>query len=130
MDNGYPRKIIVFCAKLSKEKVEFIQAYPRQSTEFFFDGLIKSFDFFGGIPKRIIFDNLKPAVKEVLQGSERVLQDEFLRFKSFYCFEAEFCGPEASSVAGSFAGYQVPSQTKVKRTTGTGQVGKNKILML
>lgn len=100
MDNGYPRKIIVFCAKLSKEKVEFIQAYPRQSTEFFFDGLIKSFDFFGGIPERIIFDNLKPAVKEVLQGSERVLQDEFLRFKSFYCFEAEFCGPGKGNEKG------------------------------
>ena len=100
MDNGYPRKIIVFCAKLSKEKVEFIQAYPRQSTEFFFDGLMKSFDFFGGIPKKIIFDNLKPAVKEVLQGSERVLQDEFLRFKSFYCFEAEFCGPGKGNEKG------------------------------
>lgn len=100
MDNGYPRKIIVFCAKLSKEKAEFIQAYPRQSTEFFFDGLMKSFDFFGGIPKKIIFDNLKPAVKEILKGKERILQDEFLRFKSFYCFEAEFCGPGKGNEKG------------------------------
>lgn len=100
MDRGYPRKIIVFCAKLSKEKGEFIQSYPRQSTEFFFDGLIKSFDFFGGIPKKIIFDNLKPAVKEVLEGSERILQDEFLRFKSFYCFKAEFCGPGKGNEKG------------------------------
>ena len=66
MDNGYPRKIIVFSAK----------------------------------PERIIFDNLKPAVKEVLQGSERVLQDEFLRFKSFYCFQAEFCGPGKGNEKG------------------------------
>lgn len=78
MDRGYPRKIMVFCAKLSGEKVEFIQSYPRQSTEFFFDGLIKAFDFFGGIPKKIIFDNLKPAVKEVLKGSERILRMNFL----------------------------------------------------
>lgn len=69
MDGGYPRKIIVFCAKLSSEKTEFIQAYPRQSTEFFFDGLIRSFGFYGGVPRKIIFDNLKPAVKEVLEGS-------------------------------------------------------------
>lgn len=100
MDRGYPRKIIVFCAKLANEKTEFIQAYPRQSTEFFFDGLIKSFDFFGGVPKKIMFDNLKPAVKEVLEGSERVLQEEFLRFKSFYCFEAEFCGPGKGNEKG------------------------------
>ena len=100
MDGGYPRKVIAFCAKLSSEKAEFVQAYPRQSTEFFFDGLIKAFDFYGGIPRKIIFDNLKPAVKEVLEGSERVLQDEFLRFKSFYCFEAEFCGPGKGNEKG------------------------------
>lgn len=34
MDRGYTRKIIVFFAKLSNEKAEFIQSYPRQSTEF------------------------------------------------------------------------------------------------
>lgn len=100
MDEGYPRKVMVFCAKLSKEKVEFVQAYPRQSTEIFFDGLIRAFDFYGGIPRKIIFDNLKPAVKEVLSGSERILQDEFLRFKSFYCFEAEFCGPGKGNEKG------------------------------
>lgn len=100
MEKGYPRKIIVFCAKLSNEKAEFIQSYPRQSTEFFFDGLIRSFDFFGGVPQKIIFDNLKPAVKEVLEGSERILQDEFLKFKSFYCFEAEFCGPGKGNEKG------------------------------
>lgn len=45
MDRGCPRKIIVFCSKLAGEKVEFIQAYPCQSAEFFFDGLIRSSDF-------------------------------------------------------------------------------------
>ena len=100
IDNGYPRKIIAFCSKLSKEKGEFVQAYPRESREFLFEGLIKSFDFFGGTPSKIIFDNLTPAVKEVLKGSERILQDEFLRFKSFYCFEAEFCGPGKGNEKG------------------------------
>lgn len=99
-DRNYTRKIMVFCAKLSGEKIEFIQAYPRQSTEFFLDGLIKTFEFLGAIPRKIIFDNLKPAVKEVLEGSERVLQDEFLKFKSFYCFEAEFCGPGKGNEKG------------------------------
>lgn len=99
-DGNYPRKIMVFCAKLSGEKVEFIQAYPRQSTEFFLDGLIKTFEFLGAIPRKIIFDNLKPAVKEVLEGSQRILQDEFLKFKSFYCFEAEFCGPGKGNEKG------------------------------
>lgn len=100
MEKGVPRKVHVFCAKLSSEKAEFIQAYPRQSTEFFFDGLNKSFDFFGGVPKKIIFDNLKQAVKEVREGTERILQEEFLKFKAFYAFEAEFCGPGKGNEKG------------------------------
>ena len=100
IDNGYPRKIMAFCAKLSKEKCEFVQAYPRESREFLFEGLIKSFDFFGGTPNKIIFDNLTPAVKDILKGSERILRDEFLRFKSVYCFEAEFCGPGKGNKKG------------------------------
>ena len=48
---------MAFCAKLSSEKVEFVQAYPHQSTEFFFDGLIRAFDFYGGIPS--VFGNMK-----------------------------------------------------------------------
>jgi len=100
MDKTVPRKIYAFCAKLSSEKAEFVHAYPRQSTEFFFDGLNKAFEFFGGVPKKIIFDNLKPAVKEVRKGKERVLQDEFLKFKSFYAFDAEFCGPGKGNEKG------------------------------
>ncbi|MBS4536988.1 transposase [Clostridium sp. D2Q-11] len=76
-DNGIPRKVQVFCAKLSSEKAEFIHAYPRQSSEFFFDGLNKAVVFFGGIPRKFIFDNLTQTVKEVEKGNDRILQDEF-----------------------------------------------------
>ena len=100
MQDKMPRKIHVFCAKLCYSKVEFVKAYPGESTEFFFDGLTSAFDFFGGVPKKIIFDNLKPAVKEVLTGRERILQEEFVKFQSFYCFESEFCGPAKGNEKG------------------------------
>ena len=100
MQKGLPRKMYAFCAKLCYSKVEFVKTYPQQKTEFFFDGLVSSFAFFGGVPKKIIFDNLKPAVKKVLKEQERVLQEEFLKFKSFYCFDAEFCGPGKGNEKG------------------------------
>jgi len=98
--NGMPVKNYIFCAKLCNAKGEFVKAYPRQQTEFFFDGLTSAFKFFGGIPKKIIFDNLKPAVKKVLKEQDRVLQDEFLKFQSFYCFESIFCGPGKGNEKG------------------------------
>ncbi|HZK26521.1 MAG TPA: IS21 family transposase [Thermoclostridium sp.] len=98
--NNMPRKIYVFCAKLCYSKVEFVIAYPYQRTEYFFDGLNAAFAFFGGVPRKIIFDNLKPAVKQILEGANRELQEEFLKFKSFYCFEAIFCAPGKGNEKG------------------------------
>ena len=100
MHNKMPRKVYAFCAKLCYSKPEFVKIYPYQRTEYFFDGLNSAFAFFGGVPRRIIFDNLKPAVKEILEGPERKLQEEFLKFKSFYCFDAVFCGPGKGNEKG------------------------------
>lgn len=91
VDQGVPRKMFFFCCKLAWSKVEFVQLYPRCSTEYFFEGLSEAFIFYGGIPRHIVFDNLTPAVKQILPGEERVLQDSFLRFQSYHCFEARFC---------------------------------------
>jgi len=100
MQKGLPKKLHVFCAKLCYSKVEFVKAYPAESTEFFFDGLVSTFSFLKHVPKKIIFDNLKPAVKKVLTGKERILQEAFLKFQSFYCFESEFCGPGKGNEKG------------------------------
>ncbi|QNO13736.1 IS21 family transposase [Alkalicella caledoniensis] len=100
MDNGIPKVIQVFCAKLTTSKSEFIKSYPRQSTEFFFDGLNSAFIFYGGIPKRIVFDNLKQAVKEIKTEKERILQERFLRFSAYYAFEAIFCNPSRGNEKG------------------------------
>ena len=50
--------------------------------------------------KNIIFDNLKPAVKKILKENQRELQTEFLKFKSYYCFEAIFCAPGKGNEKG------------------------------
>ena len=39
-------------------------------------------------------------MKEVLTGRERILQEEFVKFQSFYCFESEFCGPAKGNEKG------------------------------
>lgn len=101
MDRGMPRKIYAFCSKLCRAKAEFVKTYPGESTEFFFDGLVSAFEFYGGVPTLIIFDNLTPAVDEVLEGEERKLQPDFLKFKAFYCFDAAFCGKAKGNEKGT-----------------------------
>lgn len=97
---GKKAKVIVFCAKLKCSKCEFITAFPKQSTEYFLEGLNRAFQFFGGIPRKIVFDNLKQAVKEIKPNGERVLQDAFLKFKAYYGFDAVFCNPASGHEKG------------------------------
>jgi hypothetical protein len=69
----------------------FIQAFPRECTETFLEGHRRAFEFFGGVPRRISYDNSAIAVMEVLRGRERKLTKEFLRLQSHYLFQEHFC---------------------------------------
>lgn len=97
---GKKTKVIAFCAKLKSSKCEFVVGFPKQSTEYFLEGLNRAFQFFGGIPRKIVFDNLKQAVKEIKPDGERVLQDAFLKFKAYYSFNAVFCNPASGHEKG------------------------------
>src|SRR5438105_2818475 len=69
----------------------FVHAFPRECTEAFLEGHVRAFAFFGGVPRRISYDNLKIAVAEVTGGRDRKLTDAFLRLKSHNLFESHFC---------------------------------------
>ena len=69
----------------------FVQAFPRECTETFLEGHRRAFEFFGGVPARISYDNSAIAVIEVRSGRERKLTQEFLRLQSHYLFQEHFC---------------------------------------
>ena len=80
--NGIETKVALFVMTLPYSGAIFIQAFPRECTETFLEGHRQAFEFFGGVPRRISYDNLAIAVIEVLQGRERKLTKEFLRLQS------------------------------------------------
>ena len=88
---GEPTKVALFVMTLPYSGAIFVQAYPRECTETFLEGHRQAFEFFGGVPRRISYDNSAIAVIEVLSGRERKLTKEFLRLKSHYLFEHHFC---------------------------------------
>jgi hypothetical protein len=69
----------------------FVHAFPKECTETFMEGHRRAFEEFGGVPRRISFDNSAIAVIEVLNGRERKLTREFLRLQSHYLFTEHFC---------------------------------------
>jgi len=58
--------------------------------EVFIDGHVRAFQYFGGVPGRIRYDNLKPAVVRVLKGRNRKESERFVILRSHYGFDAFF----------------------------------------
>ena len=59
-----------------------------------------AFDFFGGIPNRLAYDNTKCAVIRIGRGRERKLNTKFLELRSHYLFESRFCNPGRGNEKG------------------------------
>lgn len=89
--NGEEQKVYLFCMRLCFSTVCFVYAYLRMNLESFLDGHRRAFSFFGGVPLRAAYDNLKTAVIHVGRGRERTLNETFCIMKSHYLFETRFC---------------------------------------
>jgi len=83
----------LFCLRLGYSKQPFVTALPTQAQEAFFEGHVRGFQFLGGVPREIVYDNLKAAVKRILEGHNREEQAAFIAFRSHYLFESRFCTP-------------------------------------
>ncbi len=56
---GVVQTIKVAHFRLSYSRQMFVAAYPRETQEMVFDAHNRAFAFFGGVPQRLIYDNLK-----------------------------------------------------------------------
>ena len=94
----------LFLMWLGYSSATFMKAYPAQTQEIFFDGHASAFDFFGGVPHQVWYDNLKVAVLKILKGRNRQEQEAFVSLRSHYLFEAHFCNPAAGWEKGGVEG--------------------------
>ncbi|NIM55140.1 MAG: IS21 family transposase, partial [Pseudomonas stutzeri] len=83
----------LFVMRLCYSRRLFVMAFPSQKQEAFFEGHVKAFHHFQGVPHRISYDNLKAAVQRILEGRNRQEQEAFIVFRSHYLFESHYCTP-------------------------------------
>ncbi len=89
--NGETTKAAFFVITLPYSDAIFCQVFPKECTETFQEGHCRAFEFFGGVPRRISYDNSKIAVSKIVGGRGREATREFLRLESHYLFEHHFC---------------------------------------
>ncbi|HUR52596.1 MAG TPA: IS21 family transposase [Gemmataceae bacterium] len=88
---GAPTQVAVFVMSLPYSDAVYCQAFPRECTEVFLEGHVRAFGFFGGVPRRIAYDNTKTAVAKIVGSRDRVLTREFARLMSHFLFASHFC---------------------------------------
>jgi len=79
--------------RLAHSRQCFLVAYPRETQEMVFAAHDRAFAFFGGVPKRMIYDNPKTLVEAILSGKERRFNRRFLALANHYLFEPVACTP-------------------------------------
>ncbi|MGH8880403.1 MAG: IS21 family transposase, partial [Stackebrandtia sp.] len=86
-------KCWMFVLRLSCSGRAFHTAFGTQAQEAFLEGHVAAFAHLGGVPGRIRYDNLKPAVVRVLRGRDRAESERFIALRSHYGFDSFFCIP-------------------------------------
>ncbi|MFD0278544.1 IS21 family transposase [Kitasatospora sp. NPDC127111] len=91
---GQRRKCVLFTLRLSYSGKAVHRVYATASQEAFLEGHLEAFTVLSGVPSvHIRYDNLKPAVKQVLFGRSRLESARWASFKSWYQFSAFYCAP-------------------------------------
>lgn len=86
------RKAWKLVVRLMASGRDFAWLYDRCDQVSFLDGHVRAFGSFGGVPRRMVYDNLTAAVKRRV-GLRVELSDRFRALASHYLFEPCFCRP-------------------------------------
>jgi len=79
----------------------FAQICRSETKECLCEALQRIFEFIGGVPIRMLFDNMSSAVVHIEDHGERKLTEMFMRFAMHYRFKAEFCNPGSPNEKGN-----------------------------
>lgn len=87
---------------LGYSRLLWVRYFPRKSTAALYEGLESAFRFFGGVPRELLFDQLKNVILEDrrMDGGELLKNEEFLRFAAHWDFQVRACRPYRAQTKG------------------------------
>jgi transposase len=79
----------------------FAQICRYETKECLCEGLQRIFEYIGGVPIRILFDNMSSAVVHIEDHGKRQVTEMFMRFTMHHRFKADFCNPDSPNEKGN-----------------------------
>ena len=101
---GSEQKAHFQCIDLPQSDDCFVVAFPCENTEAFLEGHNQAFAYFGGVPRTVLYDNTRIAVKEIAGDGERKPTEAFSGLQSHYLFAARFGRPGKGNDKGNVEG--------------------------
>jgi len=98
---GEETEVCLFCLRLRASKVPFVQAFRTEKLEAFLAGHRRAFEWFGGVPNDLLYDNPRTAVVRILAGPERQEHEVFSSLRAHYLFNSHFCRPGEAHEKGA-----------------------------
>jgi len=93
------RPLVAFVMVLGFCRALFVRFFHDLSTASFLEGHVRAFESFGGVPRRLLYDNLKSVVIERTGDAIR-FSDDILHFAAHYHFEPRPCAPYRGNEKG------------------------------
>ena len=87
---------------LGYSRLLWMRFFARQTMTTLIRGLESAFEFFGGVPQELLFDQMRSVVlsDERLGGSGLIMNAEFVRFAAHWGFRARACRPYRAKTKG------------------------------
>lgn len=88
--NDVKIKVNIWCMRECYSCAIYVEAFYRQNEESFLEGMKNGFEYFGGTPKKVIFDNARVAVAEGF-GKTAKTTEAYRKMSAHYVFKPTFC---------------------------------------
>lgn len=96
---GAQRKLSAFVMVMSYSRKMYVEMTVSQCLEDFLGGHVRAFRYFGGVPQKLLYDNLKSVCLARI-GSEIRFNPRFLEFSGHYLFTPVLCRPRRGNEKG------------------------------
>ena len=91
--NRQPTVVHVFVMRMRYSSVLFAHAFSTEKLEAFLEGHRLAFEWLGGVPGGVRYDNPKTAVTKILAGPAREEHQLLSSLRAHYLFDSDFCRP-------------------------------------
>ena len=100
IEGGKVKKRYQATITLPHSNYVFAKHYPNQRKENFLDSLIAFFEEIEGVPKTVVFDNMRNVVSKFVYGGAKEYTEDILKISNYYGFKIVTTNPRRGNEKG------------------------------